>query len=105
MNTSNDILNNLPLSELHYNVNQLYTCQSSTSEQLLKPLQEQNEIGTSQEIDDSQNNSSDEENFQSNQPKKDAEGWMCAGILFETIDNPFIIDMLKTLNTKYNSLS
>ncbi|CAG8753806.1 28749_t:CDS:2 [Gigaspora margarita] len=47
MNKSNDILNNLPLSELHYNTNQLF------SEQLLKPLQEQNEIVTSQEIDDS----------------------------------------------------
>ncbi|KAF0535887.1 hypothetical protein F8M41_009459 [Gigaspora margarita] len=74
MNTSNDILNNLPLSELHYNINQLFTCQSSTSEQLLKPFQEQNEIVTSQEINDSQYNSSEDENFQPNQPKKRCRG-------------------------------
>ncbi|CAG8640669.1 24532_t:CDS:1, partial [Gigaspora rosea] len=74
MNTRNDILNNLPLSELHYNINQLFTCQSSTSEQLLKPYQEQNEIVTSQEIEDCQNNSSEEENFRPNQSKKRCQG-------------------------------
>ena len=28
--------------------------------------------------------------------------WICAGIPFETIDNPFVIDMFKTLNNGYN---
>ena len=28
-------------------------------------------------------------------------GWICAGIPFETIDNPFIIDMFKSLNIGY----
>jgi len=28
--------------------------------------------------------------------------WICAGIPFETIDNPFVIDMFKILNNGYN---
>lgn len=28
--------------------------------------------------------------------------WVCAGFPFETIDNPFVIDMFKTLNRGYN---
>ncbi|CAG8759574.1 30687_t:CDS:1 [Gigaspora margarita] len=71
MNTNEEIPKNnsshLPLSELNYNFKQLFTYQLSISQQLLKLLQEQNEIFVSQEIDD-QNNSS-EENL-SNQPKK-----------------------------------
>ncbi|CAG8763189.1 12633_t:CDS:1, partial [Ambispora leptoticha] len=78
MNTSKDssVLNNdsFPLSELNYNVNQLLTCQPLTSQQLSKPIQEQNEIIASQKVDDSQNNSSEEENFLPNRPKKRRRG-------------------------------
>ncbi|CAG8783499.1 29482_t:CDS:1, partial [Gigaspora margarita] len=70
MNLSNNNLNNLLLSKLYYNINQLFTWQSSTFKQLLKLLQEQHETVTSQEIDNSQNNLFKDENFQFNQPKK-----------------------------------